>query len=557
MALSMVSRPIFTTYPKYLNKQCPLCHNRVEFLYPGRKRSIKDFHHTFSEVRYYYRCRNSSCYNYAHPFNPAPTYTFPEKKYSYSVWKWIGREAKTYNMNAAQIQRRILNEFGLTISENTIRNVMDEVDCYLSHQIDKKTKRLISDQGKILLSLDGQKPEDGEDALWLFVDLISNRVLDVQLLRSSDHITLHKCIKNILQSYDVQLSGILSDKQGSIVKMHKEYYSKVPHQYCQFHFLQNLWNFLEIKDSSMQKQLSKVIKHLPITTMSKTVTRHIPNIGTVNYREHFATIENDLRKLVKSRTKKFEKLRGITSFSRVSNYRDEIKEICEVKDPNHRITKILTRTADKLTEVLNDQKANYLGCQSLYSDFQTIRTVFNQKTYRFRSEHEQKLAELFKEVWRSIEKERKPLKSIKSFLPKKDATFVEIREQWVRLHRSYSPGLFSYYDFPVQERTNSKMEQQFGQEKQKFIARSGKPNVSRQIRVRGEYELKLQYVSKKEVQECLDCMKGSYSRDIVMKELKKLMQIQKKESGRWQTSIGGKAAMLKLFDPQDSPEKKT
>ena len=52
-------------------------------------------------------------------------------------------------------------------------------------------------------------------------------------------------------------------------------------------------------------------------------------------------------------------------------------------------------------------------------------------------------------------------------------------------------------------------------------------------------------------------MKGSYSREIVVKELKKLIQLQKNESGRWQTSIGGKAAMLKLYDPQDSTEKKT
>ncbi len=100
------------------------------------------------------------------------------------------------------------------------------------------------------------------------------------------------------------------------------------------------------------------------------------------------------------------------------------------------------------------------------------------------------------------------------------------------------------------------MEQQFGQEKQKFITRSGKPNVSRQIRVRGEFELKQQYVPKKEVQKYLDNMKGSYSRDIVMNELTKLIQIQKKESKRWQSSIGGKIAMLKLYEPQDSTEKK-
>ncbi|MCF2141389.1 MAG: hypothetical protein K9W44_15125 [Candidatus Lokiarchaeota archaeon] len=70
--------------------------------------------------------------------------------------------------------------------------------------------------------------------------------------------------------------------------------------------------------------------------------------------------------------------------------------------------------------------------------------------YTFRTEHEQKLSKLFKELWKSIEKERKPLKSIKSFLPKKDAKFIEIKEQWIRLHSSYSSGLFSYYDFLVQ-----------------------------------------------------------------------------------------------------------
>ncbi|MCF2141391.1 MAG: hypothetical protein K9W44_15135 [Candidatus Lokiarchaeota archaeon] len=68
-------------------------------------------------------------------------------------------------MNATQTQHRILNEFGLKISEKTIQDIMDEISCYLSHQIDRKTKKLISEQRKILLSLDGQKLEDGEDAL--------------------------------------------------------------------------------------------------------------------------------------------------------------------------------------------------------------------------------------------------------------------------------------------------------------------------------------------------------------------------------------------------------
>ena len=244
MAFSLPSPHFNTRYPAHLNKLCPFCNETVKFLYPGRKRSIVDFSGSFTETRYFYRCVNKSCYNHTHPFNPSSRFTFPFKKYSHSVWKWIGRESKSYNMNASKIHNRIQDEYGINIAENTIRSITDEIDSYLAHKIDEETRKRVHAQGKIVLSLDGQRPEDGEDALWLFVDLISNRVLKVELLSSADHLTLNNCVESIIKEYDVEIVGFLSDKQGSIVKMCSKFYSNVPHQYCQFHFLQNLWNFI-------------------------------------------------------------------------------------------------------------------------------------------------------------------------------------------------------------------------------------------------------------------------------------------------------------------------
>ena len=534
------------TYPSHYHRLCPCCHSRVKFAYPGRKRVVRDLYEIFEETRYYYRCTNKNCLNSSIAFNPAPKSTILEKRYSNSVWKWIGQEAKVFNSNAPQIHKRIQESFGLEISENTIRNIIDEIDCYLEGKIDDDTKKRVSSQGKIVLSMDGQKPEDGAGALWLFVDLISDRVLDIQILESADHLTLQKCVEKILTDYNVELIGLLSDKQGSIVKMHAEFYPDIPHQYCHFHFLQNIWNFIEVKDSTLQKQLAKMINHLQITTRGKDQTLNIPKLGIVNYREFFSPIEKDLRKLIKNRGKKFEKLRGIQSFIRVQEYNDNMMKFISSKPQSNRITKVLSASATKITECLTDEIKNFQECKDLFDDFKQIQKTLGAH-FNNASDLDESLTIIFNKIWESIKNQRKSLKEIKAALPKKEMNSVVIKEQWYRLFRSYRKGLGKYYEFPVRERTNSKMEQKFGQEKMKFIQRSGKANVSRQIRVRGKFELKMQYVPQAEIKSYIDDLEGSYSQNEVKKGLEKLRERQETEKNNWNSSIGGLESIEKLF----------
>ncbi|GAH77492.1 unnamed protein product, partial [marine sediment metagenome] len=198
------------------------------------------------------------------------------------------------------------------------------------------TIQVLEAQGRIILALDGQKPDKIGAALWLFVDLISNRVLKIVILESADHGTLHALVEDILTFYEVELTGLVSDKQSSIVKMRDTFYADVPHQYCHFHFLQNLWNHIEVKDGNVHKELSKAVNNLYILTVSKTSKIFFEGIGKAPIREVFREVEQSLRTLIKARTRKFEHLRGVEVYERLSRYIEEMDQVLAAEDPDRK-----------------------------------------------------------------------------------------------------------------------------------------------------------------------------------------------------------------------------
>ncbi|MCF2141309.1 MAG: hypothetical protein K9W44_14720 [Candidatus Lokiarchaeota archaeon] len=73
------------------------------------------------------------------------------------------------------------------------------------------------------------------------------------------------------------------------------------------------------------------------------------------------------------------------------------------------------------------------------------------------------------------------------------------------------------------------MEQKFGQEKSNFIQRSGKANISSQIRVRRIFKLKIQNTSLSEIESYIDSPERSYSRDKIHQRLTMLKERQEFE----------------------------
>ena len=92
------------------------------------------------------------------------------------------------------------------------------------------------------------------------------------------------------------------------------------------------------------------------------------------------------------------------------------------------------------------------------------------------------------------------MEDLRAFMPKSSSSFVKILAEWTRLWKSYSPGLFSYYQFPKIVRTNTLEEQAFSVEKSKIIKRLCNKNIGFFLEIHGELYLRLVHAEIEELQ---------------------------------------------------------
>ena len=372
---------------------------------------------------------------------------------------------------------------------------------------------IIGKQGYILLGLDGQDLDGDFPPIWCFMDMVSDRILATRKFDSLDHEILRDAIEEVVKLYGVKVIGWVSDKQNMITKCYDEFYPKIPHQYCQYHFLRNTWNHLVALDSTVYLTLRKVINGLYIHSASKSNKVYFENVGKISVRKVFKSVDKDLQAMIKVHNKTFKELRGIWLYETLEGYISDMEQTLKDLDPSFRFTKIAARTASALKTALLEVKENYEHSRQLFSYFQQIRGVFGDDS----TSKEVKKVNL-SEIYHQILEQAKllelslKLEECKSFRPSKKRTVVEIMGEWYRLWESYLPGLFRYYDFPETIKTNMKLEQGFGKEKQALYNRVAKANVAHMVATRGEDYLRIKHCTPEELN--TDIVK-EYSEEVV------------------------------------------
>lgn len=547
--------PTYIPYPEELTYRCPICGEAVQHCFPKSKHDYRDFVGMVREIRYPYRCLNEACEMFGIYFNPSPARVLPYKQFSLDVWKWIATEAKIFKQKPSEIVFRAEKKHGIPISEGTVRNIIDEVDVFISGQIDEKTREIIKKQGFILMALDGQDPEKGSAALWMFTDVVSNRVLAIDVLKSANAGALHDIVARIEREFGVPIIGFISDKQRSIVKMHDKYFPEVPHQYCQFHFLRNMWVHLEKRDDHVNKELRKTINELYIISVNKTVKVKIGDDGKVSVREYFDSVASDLKKIVRRRSKIFERLRGVEAFKNISRYSSEIINECSLLDQERRDVKILVRTATKLQDTLEALRPAYVENIHLFKIFKSIQHVLGDPAPS--REPRVNLADgCFQSLWnRAHEPEGVSESSdLRSLQPSHQHSKDKVMLEWFRLYKTHRRGLFAYYDFPVPERTNTKMEAKFSEEKRLLFSQCGRRKVGSQVRKRGEYILKQLHAVGDEIESIIDALPGNIDDESVREGLAELDARIKKETREWSLDVDGTETIRNLLHNNNNDE---
>jgi hypothetical protein len=300
--------------------------------------------------------------------------------------------------------------------------------------------------------------------------------------------------------------------------------------------LQNLWNHVEVKDCGLHQQLAKGIKHLYITSASKEAKVQVEGRGQLPVREVFKKVEGELRRLVKTRNKKFERLRGVEAYKGVQAYVDQMVATLALADGQQKGIALLNATTADLHDLLVETRGVYEECKELDFHFQEIRHWLGKDC----PSKGAKLSSgdyLFQKLWQSVKGAGGATKraDLHTFLPHKDTPLVKVEREFVRLYDSYRVGLFAYFDFPVPVKTNSAMERGIGQEKGRLRHRNGKANVGIQVRIRGEFELKQVYAGKDEVRAIINRMGPQYSQEDLKVGLQQLAARRNHETGEWRT----------------------
>lgn len=521
------------SYPKELNKACILCGSKVKYEYPDGGKLVHTLAGDIYQIMNLYSCTNEECEMSKNVFNPSPRFDYGDGYFGADVFRLVADEFLLFSQKPGQIYDRLTTKYQLDISSATIGRMCDDILMLKALKIDEKTKRIISKQGFILLGLDGQDPGGDSPSIWCFMDLISNRILATRKLESVDHEVLHDIIEEIVKFYGVKVIGWVSDKQNVITKCHDMFYSKIPHQFCQYHFLRNTWNHLVSLDSTVYLSLRKVINGLYIHSASKTTKVNFENVGKISVRKVFESVDKDLRAMIKVRNKIFKELRGMWLYETLEGYVDDMEQTIKDLDPSFRFTKIAARTASALKTALLEVKENYEHSCPLFRYFQQIRSVFGDDSTG-KEVKKARLSEIYSQILTEAKLMQPSLKleDCKSFRPSKKRNAIEIMGEWCRLWESYLPGLFQYYDFPELIKTNMKLEQGFGKEKQALFNRVAKANVAHMVATRGEDYLRIKHCTSEELK--TDIVK-EYSEEVIKQLRAKLSKIIKQSTATRRT----------------------
>jgi hypothetical protein len=473
----------------FLNGLCPHCNEPVEEIYADNGHSFRMMDKWVHMVTWWCECKNPSCLGPRRYKAPQP-YVLPYKKFGQDVWIFICSEWEWFKSSPKEISQRLLR-YGVTMSDDTVAGILDEYRLLREGKIDEETSNIIKNQGRVIIGCDGTPTDTDSASFWTFYDVISGRILHVELLVFAGREDLLRIFQTIKEKYGVPVVGFLSDHQPSIVNACMEFDPLIPHQTCHYHFLNNHWRFIEAKDQNLHKELRKVVNTIRIGDKDDYGGAfYSPNMR-VEKRQFFAPLVKLLNRSVTQKNDDFDQLQGMLSFEALERIVGEINHETVTCNQSLRPVKQLRASIDTVVKVLEKLRPTYDELKELVSVFQTIRTTLGDITL-LKQDKITRMTELYKALWLKHKDSAhyRTQEDVKMLAPSPSLSKHSIFCQWCRLWKTHQDGLFHYMDVKGMNRTNTFNEQLFSRLRRDVVKAHGVAHEAHSIFTRGTYYVK-------------------------------------------------------------------
>src|SRR5215207_3701730 len=247
-----------------LRQNCPHCGKRMWVDYTNRRTLVTLAGGTrlILSIR---RCHNAQCDAHLRPFRPEAEgrWAMPHHEFGLDVVAHVGALRYAEHRSVPEIHRTLIGR-GLAVSERTVTNLLDRYDELLAVALtdDRRLKRLLAGQGRVILAIDGLQPDVGHEVLWVIRDCLSGEVLLAKSLLSARQQDLAELMVDVRDAAGVPVVGTVSDGQHSIRKDIDAALPGVPHQLCHFHYVREAARPIYEADRHAKKELKKNVREV-------------------------------------------------------------------------------------------------------------------------------------------------------------------------------------------------------------------------------------------------------------------------------------------------------
>ena len=255
-------QPTATRDLRPLRRNCPAC-GRLMWADYSNRRTVATLQGLVRLVLQVRRCHNPDCDRDNKPYRPEAEgrVALPHHEFGLDVIALVGALRYAEHRSVPEIHGRLAAR-GLPISERTVTNLLDRYDELLAVTLtdSRRLQGLLAQQGRVVLALDGLRPNVGHEVLWILRDCLSGEVLLAKSLLSGRQQDLAALIEQVRDGLAVPIVGVISDGQHSIRKAVAQSLPGVPHQLCQFHYLREAARPIHEADRHAKKELKKRVR---------------------------------------------------------------------------------------------------------------------------------------------------------------------------------------------------------------------------------------------------------------------------------------------------------
>lgn len=245
-----------------LRTACPHCERPMRADYTNRRTltTLAGIARLNLTIR---RCRNESCPAVRKPYRPEAEgrLALPRHEFGFDVVALVGRLRYREHRSIPEIAAQLVGR-GLAIAERTVLNLLDRYDELLAVTLtdDRRLRRVLADQKRVILAVDGLQPDVGHEVLWVVRDCLSGEILLAKSLLSARRDDLATLLESVKASCPVPVAGIVSDGQHAIRQAVGAVFPAVPYQLCQFHYLREAARPIYEADRHAKKELKKTVR---------------------------------------------------------------------------------------------------------------------------------------------------------------------------------------------------------------------------------------------------------------------------------------------------------